>query len=531
MHELPIRFVIWRLAMTRWPLSRRREKTRRMLIATCETASNGAAPCEKSEASVSGASFFQKICSLYGAGFYYMPGSDLCIKVGGWARAEITEGVNGNMAWGPFNGNVNNRATNNLTTRERAYVTVDVRNQTEYGTIRAYLAEGINASDEGTGATEGSNTFSANRAFVQWAGLTAGLSQSFYDFMSTAAISYRAGLLGNSDTGDGGWFVWAYTAQLGGGFSATLSAEQRRMSQIIQNSGVGAINSGSISALAGSAGSGGGVGYGGMQNMDYVANLRVDQAWGGAQIMGVAHEVNPLYYGATTGPTGTGHPGDEWGFAVGAGLKLNAPMISQGDYFQAQANYSQGAVKYVLNTPDTNWGKVDGSAVGFGVLSDCVFGGGSGAVGAGAIGVNNTGCNLTTAWDITASFEHYWTPAVHESFFGSYTAISYDSSANAMLCSVAGFGTGFGSTATAGAGCNNNWNSYEVGSRLQWDVTKSFYLGVEALYEQLNSASTGSALAGGYGTGSGVTPVAATQTEGKSSAWVFTVRAHRDFLP
>ncbi len=41
--------------------------------------------------------------------------------------------------------------------------------------------------------------------------------------------------------------------------------------------------------------------------MDYVANLRVDQAWGGAQIMGAAHEINPLYYGATTG---TGHPGD-----------------------------------------------------------------------------------------------------------------------------------------------------------------------------------------------------------------------------
>ena len=35
------------------------------------------------------------------------------------------------------------------------------------------------------------------------------------------------------DTGDGGWWVWGYTAQFGGGFSATLSAEERRDSQII----------------------------------------------------------------------------------------------------------------------------------------------------------------------------------------------------------------------------------------------------------------------------------------------------------
>ena len=30
-----------------------------------------------------------------------------------------------------------------------------------------------------------------------------------------------------------------------------------------------------------------------------------------------------------------------------------------------------------------------------------------------------------------------------------------------------------------GPGCNNNWSMWGVGTRLQWDVTKSFYLGVE----------------------------------------------------
>ena len=29
---------------------------------------------------------YVKICSLYGVGFYYIPGTDTCIKIGGWTR-------------------------------------------------------------------------------------------------------------------------------------------------------------------------------------------------------------------------------------------------------------------------------------------------------------------------------------------------------------------------------------------------------------------------------------------------------------
>ena len=35
-----------------------------------------------------------------------------------------------------------------------------------------------------------------------------------------------------------------------------------------------------------------GAGYGGFDAPDVVANLRVDQAWGSAQIMGAVHQVN-----------------------------------------------------------------------------------------------------------------------------------------------------------------------------------------------------------------------------------------------
>ncbi len=31
---------------------------------------------------------YVKICTLYGAGYYYIPGSDTCIKIGGYVRAD-----------------------------------------------------------------------------------------------------------------------------------------------------------------------------------------------------------------------------------------------------------------------------------------------------------------------------------------------------------------------------------------------------------------------------------------------------------
>jgi hypothetical protein len=492
---------------------------------------------------------YVKICSLYGVGFYYMPGTDLCIKIGGWVRAEAAWGANGNLGWGPFNGNVNNRLTNNETLRARGYITADVRNQTEYGTVRGYISIGLSTND--TGLQVASLVDSANRAFVQWAGMTAGLAQSQYDFYNTLKYQYRADYLPASDSGDFGWWVWAYTAQFGGGFSGTISAEARRTTQIIDANGLPG-PAGTAPLAAGgtiipggyaSAVTGGGAlfpgngAYGGMQTTDFVANLRVDQAWGAAQIMGALHEVNASYYSAanalqsapsTTGAGGVGHPGDKWGWVAGAGILINTPFISQGDTFMAQANYTQGALRYLFQYPNTNWGKVETGKEAYGVLSDCVY--------AGVVAVgNNTGCMLTSAWGINAGYDHYWTPAWHTSLYGAYYAVSYGKgtgSANANLCSAAGFGnTLAGTLAVAGAGCDNDWQTWGIGSRTQWDVTKTFYLGVEVLYQNLHSAQTG--------TGSVIGPAGfasyafggATVNEANASNWTVTVRAHRDFLP
>ena len=190
---------------------------------------------------------YVKVCSLYGAGFYYMPGTDMCIKIGGWVRVEATWGNNnGNMTWGPWAGQENVRNTSNFVVRERGYITADAREQTAYGTARAYIDVGL--SDSAIGESGGGQgTFSSNRAFLQWAGITAGLTQSFYDFYSAAASAYRAAFMPIEDTGDGGQWVAAYTAQLGNGLSATISAEDRRDTQIIGINGAEVVGPTSVS--------------------------------------------------------------------------------------------------------------------------------------------------------------------------------------------------------------------------------------------------------------------------------------------
>jgi len=116
--------------------------------------------------------------------------------------------------------------------------------------------------------------------------------------------------------------------------------------------------------------------------------------------------------------------------------------------------------------------------------------------------------------------------------YGAYYAVSYGSGTgggNALLCVNEGFATGTtGSGLTAVSGCNNNWQTWGVGSRTQWDVTKTFYLGVEVLYQNLHSAQTPTGALPALVT---LANTGATTIENNASNWMVSVRAHRDFLP
>jgi hypothetical protein len=504
---------------------------------------------------------YVKVCSLYGVGFYYVPGTDICLKVGAYFRAEYATGNHGSSltnldAIGP-DGQRTRTSGPDYQQRARAFIFLDSRQQTAYGTLRAYMNIG-HSSDFPAGNVNSGTTSSvtaglyANRAFIQLAGFTWGLATSYYDFYSSPATSYSVPW--SSDTGDGGWKVAAYTAQLGNGMSASLSFEEPRR-QIVTNGSIG------TSGTATSVYTVGGLPFQDQLKVtmpDIVGNLRVDQAWGSAQVMGALHKVGGGYFGtAATGGTCSpglaatgfntcnGHPGDEWGFAVGAGLKVNFPMIGPGDYFQAQVNYTEGAVRYAALTPSSagspgifGEGTGQGSTMGYGWFQDGVFCGASSAAPATATcPAGGSSVQLTTAWSVQAAYEHFWTPSLRTSLVGAYTDVSYNSTANGIMCTNMALGgtntiSAPGGTANCIAnGGSNDWSFYSISSRTQWNITKEFYVGLEGFYGHLNTASRGALVTYTSGGGPASAQPTGARTLDDQNIFVYRMRVHRDIVP
>src|SRR5437868_12403275 len=83
---------------------------------------------------------YVKVCSLYGAGFYYIPGTDTCIKIGGAIRLDTTFNANAydTPFWQGGAGGAGVWTKDYYLTRERINLTTDTRTATEYGVVRTY---------------------------------------------------------------------------------------------------------------------------------------------------------------------------------------------------------------------------------------------------------------------------------------------------------------------------------------------------------------------------------------------------------
>src|ERR1044072_9051904 len=197
---------------------------------------------------------YVKVCSIYGAGFFYIPGTDTCIKIGGWVRAEVDFNAGGShTAYYAGGGGRNNRIDSpDVQWRSRFVMSFDIRTQTEYGTLRAYNRAGF----QWTTNEDGIGTYYVERTFIQFAGFTFGGSQSSFAFYPNAR--YYTGYIGGpSSTGAAGMNVLAYTATFGNGFTATLSLEDGTLRRsAIWDAGADALGVGSLPGPSGQAATG-----------------------------------------------------------------------------------------------------------------------------------------------------------------------------------------------------------------------------------------------------------------------------------
>jgi hypothetical protein len=520
---------------------------------------------------------YVKVCSLYGEGFFYIPGTDTCIKIGGWVRYDQYFGNTGGSG-SPFitgsGGRNDSFDSNDYGTRARTVVSFDVRTQTEYGTLRSYARFGfdLTTNQQSTGGLY------TERAFVQFAGFTFGKTQSYFDTWDHAWSYANAFIGGGASTSAGGRNLMAYTATLGNGVSWTIAAEDTTSRRgALWDAGTNTMSLGSFPgpnawgevatpngcATAAAVTSDQNIAtgtitiqgspfsvsntcttgdYAAQQVPDIVSSLRVDQAWGSAQISGALHQVRGNFYGndtltgAGTGTTASSpglgpnaftgvRPSDVWGWAVAAGIVLNLPW-NAGDKFWVEGAVGEGTPCYVGFCQDGVNGtyvRFDGRNVGAGWALDGVFANAVGPLVPGPqLGgpTNFTGIQLPTVWDVAAAIEHYWTPALRTSLWGSVTGWDPGASGNAIMCNspsgpvrvitgsagaqpavaTPNFGT-FPIAGGAVPGCDFSFRVWGVGSRTVWNPVKNLDIGVEVMWSQLDQNMDPSKVAFSFGGG------------------------------
>jgi hypothetical protein len=494
---------------------------------------------------------YVKVCSLYGAGFWYIPGTDTCIKVGGYLRVDATfngGGAHGQPAWSGDAGQ-DNRYRNYFVSRSRMALTIDTRTATEYGVVRTFGQTDLQFSTLG-GGTANPNSISASSPvggvqlldtpgggyaaveylFIQFAGFTFGKSSSAYSTPWNAFPgNINASLLGGNNT-DTGVNNIQYTAQFGNGVSASIGLDD----PTVWNRTSVANLSLPLSATLGAANA-----YAGTHAPDVVGNIRVDQAWGLFQISAAAHEVSGSYNilnttGAPAGATGlagaaptalseiSGHPETKWGGSVMAALNIKNIPTGPGDDIKVDASWAKGDTKNVIATSGTSpsfamFGNSGAAyqSVGFGLTTDGVyrpvFAGGDGSI------------HLTESYGIRGAFNHNWDPYWSTSLFGSYSAVRYDSTAKADICSnyaTAGKAVGGVISFT----CNPDYNVSQLGAVTRWTPVKNLTFSAEFQWFHLDQKFSGVATLGPSA------PKPATVYEFKDQdTYLLQVRAQRNF--
>jgi hypothetical protein len=458
---------------------------------------------------------YVKVCSQYGAGFFYIPGTDTCLKIGGLVRTEWNHN-----AGGSFEPTVNQapgyhtRATDTLVNRTRGLVSLDVRSQTEYGTLRSYVRAGWQWTSNADTIGGSSSAVYLDRAFIQFAGFTFGKTQSFFDVPDIADMTYQTEYTRNN-TGGSGTPVFAYTAMLGNGVTATLSIEDytERRANVTP-----IINSVAATFLPGTDNV---ARNHGNETPDIVGNLRVDQAWGSAQVSGALHFNQASSYINQPAGTVTAHPDDKWGWAVGAGILLKMPWDAK-DTFAVAATYAEGATTYVVNVPGSYGVRSSGASlfqdggVAVGWWDDAYYA----DTGAGIRGQ----LELPKVWNMQAGFQHYWTDSLRSSIWGSY--MRYETSSNVVdtfVCAPRGFG----------AGCAD-WNAWQVGSRTIWNPVANLDVGLEVMYTRIETAYAGgrtNCVDAGCVAGSAPTGTPIVHNIQDNDVWSGIVRIQRNFWP
>jgi hypothetical protein len=421
---------------------------------------------------------YVRICNVGGVTGWVLPGSDICVKLSGYMTAQFAGGglsTQYNFAFGDelspeINGYTGQRILvaasaaqqNTIFDRDaigwltRGDFGSDFASNTAYGPLIGHFDL---YGEMGNGFDNLGTDVYVNTAYVTWAGVTAGKAGSFFSF--TNGGDAWANFFSPDRRGFNEPPLLAYTASLGGGWSATLSFESPASAGA---SGVGT----DISICNGVSCN---ITFGGQRWPDVVGALHITQAWGEAQLSGVLHYVNVQDSIFTPGLNACGVSGalpcnaqqNTFGWGVDAGFKIYLPWSS---VFLVTGALSRNAVWY-SGLPEGMWGE-NGQVNGNGqpmFMADAAFD-----------PVANAWAT-PTAWSVAAILEHRFNRAFYVDLEGSIGGLAWSNQRGG--CPVPDVGCGGAMT----GGLSPHATSWILGADLGWNAAANLSFDVELMYE------------------------------------------------
>jgi len=157
---------------------------------------------------------YVRVCDTYGAGYFYIPGTETCMRIHGYVRAEIGAGDN---FYAMQLGEIERDTYGWMT---RAHVRVSTAAETELGTLRTYIDSRFQYQNGGDAGSTGT----IRNAWIELGGLRVGLaSTAFETWTGGYGTVYSDDML--SQSGKRTNFI-SYTINGGNGLSAMIAFEQ-----------------------------------------------------------------------------------------------------------------------------------------------------------------------------------------------------------------------------------------------------------------------------------------------------------------
>jgi len=387
---------------------------------------------------------YVRVCDTYGSGFFFIPGTQTCLRISGRVRADYAFVPAQTQFSGITNAGVGivdqfSDTQHTVGWEARGRIGFDARTRTSWGTVQSVAllrmsrTNGIlNQDDVGT-ATSTSTGSTLERAFVRFAGFTFGAAQD--NFAMLNSISYGAGHWGSFANGAK---QLAYTATFGGGFAATIALQD------YQDTALGARDGSAPGTNR----------YIHNSIPQVVGRLELRQGWGsitaaGAIASATYNNINDTFDKSKT----------VW--AVGAAARINLPMLARGSFMVLHAAYADGMTQYT-----TNWTSFKSSAYRRDV---------------GGFTMNHPSYVLEGApnrietvksWNLAAQLVHFWTPQYRSQAWVSYGQLDAPTTAK--------------SRAWNGTDSFGDATVFNIGTNFAWLPTRGFEIGVEVIYARVS---------------------------------------------